>query len=327
MSMGRVVIACHSGPKIGLGHLRRCQFLKERLPAQINRKVEWVHVGATDQEQNITDQQVSSLDDFFTSLHEEPTAGLVLDFHPDHIDMNELGTFCKKVRRKGIWIVALDRLGGLLPWIDLLFVPCFFSKHLHPKVCFGWDHYLVPVWNQPDKDESVLVLSGGGDPLGFGDWLPDFLIRHIPEPFHIHWVQGPHAKPPTLPTKPPRWTTWKNPPQLQELLGKTKVVITAYGVSFFESLRSQALTILLEPQKLCERTELSLLEAENLCLIAQDQSQLEDRLKDAFSNIEPYRKFFARKVQALMGPHSGDQKLADWILAQPSQMPSSPDLI
>ena len=265
----KINLYCHIGLKIGLGHLKRCAFIAEALQERLGTGTEIFVVGQACELPWLRTKTswLENDSELFAQLSNDTNRLLVLDFNPSFIDEAALLPICEQIDRKGSSIVAIDKMTSLLPVAKLLFIPSFFTRLHDPKVSFGWDHYLFEKTLRLKKKNLILVLTGGSDALGFGRSLPGVLEQTLHPDWQCIWVQGPLAPAPNI-TEADKIELAINPTNLTELMASAKIVVTCYGLSFFESMAAKAAVVLLPAQEICEEDELNALKKEDACLVS-----------------------------------------------------------
>ncbi len=168
-------------------------------------------------------------------------------------------------------IVLIDNSESNLEKVDLAWIPSFYFKGVkgadESGVDFGWQNYLLkPVIQIPlsetSKPKKVLILTGGSDPQGYSQSWPEILLSGLPETVGIHWVQGPFAKEPKLPSHgASNWQTLHSPDDLASLYKNYDAAICLYGVSFFECLKAKLPVIAVDPDSSVGIVEWLMLEA------------------------------------------------------------------
>lgn len=296
----KVSLYCQVSEKVGMGHLSRCVEIatalqelaglgtvihiigpKTQLP-WLPSNVRWYATEAT----------------LFHAMSMDNNPLWILDFHPTFITLQSIVDCIQSVKsERQVNTIALDKLGCLLDFIDILFIPSFYNKKKHPKVVSGWENYLFKPVSTLNKSIPLLVMTGGSDALGYGKTLPKLLERWVPKTIQIHWVQGPYATPPILPSSE-RWIIHKNPSNIKELMAQSSNIFTCYGLSLFEAIASDALTLLLPPMHLCEDEELGALIDTKTCIVCQNSDELKQNINNLFCQPNKFKeiKIEAKKV-------------------------------
>lgn len=309
-------IYCHLGPEIGLGHFKRAELIADALqeylgigasihlysenrqPLDSNAKLVWHH------------GQQPLLD----ALESDPNQLVILDFHPDFIDLAQFKTRLKELKRRGVKRIGIDKMAPLLDELDWLYVPSFKTPSLDKKVSYGWKNYLFSSsfssYRQTDKASQILVLTGGSDALGYGQQLPVLLDKLITDR-PITWIQGPLAPRPDI-ADTSKIKVLPNPPNLNALVGEAEIILSCYGLSLFEAIYAGAATILLPVQHLCDQDELAALEKENCCLIShslEEAAGLLQRLVNDKAQIQA----LVQQAERVFGQHQGIKVLMDGV--------------
>jgi len=303
----KISLFCHISKTIGMGHLKRCARIATTLQEYYGLGTEIHILGSSRDFIWLTGEVIwyETSEMFFISMKTNSAAGWLLDFHPEHIDTNQLRKICSIFKKIGNpFIIALDKLSVLLPVVDQLFIPSFYTELSSKKVSVGWQNYILPDQTCSNKKKQVLILTGGSDALNFGQNLPRILEQHIPETWSIKWVQGPYAKKPDIPEKNPRWHLYHNPENIQQLISDSKVIVSSYGLSFIESLQAGAATLLLPVHHLCSLKEIAALKRFNCCLVANNFSDIPYLLNSLFTEEERINQY-QKKAKDLASKASG----------------------
>lgn len=282
----KISIFCHVSKDIGLGHVSRCAKIANSLQESLSLGTH-IHILGDERSLPWLNTQTTWYNDhhnFFESLAGNSTALSVIDLHPGFIDMPLLRDAIERYKDNNHGkLVSIDKLDALLDLSDKLFVPSFFSKlgdtkETSKKVSFGWDHYFIEPNPKNVFEKQITVLTGGSDALRFGEYLPSLLDSIIPEGWDKIWVQGPYAKPPCIDSKQ-KWEVIKNPDKLQDIISRSEIVLSAYGLSLFESLAHSGSVIVLPPQHLCSKEELEALAKSDCCLVCNDPQNISEYLE------------------------------------------------
>ena len=288
-----VLIVCHAGAGIGLGHLSRsltvARALQDRVFAGVRLLIQGEPVNRPDLaliphryialEDDLPDALVREVDDKRTDV-------VVFDVHPQRIPGN-LPQLLASLRARQVHLVGIDSVLQYCDEFEFIQIPSFYVDQsrlaqCHKPVYSGWDCYLLEKseskkpWSPGNK---VLVLTGGSDATQLGRTLPSELDVKLPVGAEVHWVRGPYAAPPRLPTQPRlRWFVHDAPSGLEELMARSNYALTVYGVSFFELLQYGIPAVVFSPYGDKDRAELDGLKRERLAVIAQDATRAVDAL-------------------------------------------------
>ncbi|MBR9726728.1 cytidylyltransferase domain-containing protein [Shewanella intestini] len=308
-----VSLYCQVSSLVGLGHLKRCSLIAESLQERLSVSTEIIILGEASQLPWLKTKAVwlNEPAQFLTHIEKDLNKLFLIDLHPEHFPLEELKRVCQQKQSQGTPIVALDKMSALMPYSDLLFIPSFYSEITGPKVHFGWENYLLPSISETEKENIVLILTGGSDALNYGAELPDLLLPALLPDWRYIWVQGPMSAPPNL-AEDARIECLKNPMNLPELIAKAKIVITCYGLSLFESLAQGAAVILLPTKHLCSENELKELDHQRVCEIVETIDDIGTLLLQVQNNPQHYSKLI-EKSRSLFTDKSGLTILAEHV--------------
>lgn len=290
----RVLLACHAGQGVGLGHLTRslvaARALRRHLQADVHLLI---------QSEPLQRDDLAAFPHGFVppdadlgqalEMRRQALAAdvMLLDLHPQRPPA-ALATLLQQWRAAGCRLIAIDGLLAHRPWLDLIFLPSF--RFVPPPdlqagapIRFGWDCLLLeplPEGHRRPESTEVLVLTGGSDATGLGQDWPAVLDRQLPPWTHLHWVTGPFAAPPVLPAAP-RLAGFEQhvaPAGLGPLMRRASFAVTVFGVSFFELLQHGVPTVVFSPYGDKDQPELEALQAEELAWIARDHQDATEQL-------------------------------------------------
>lgn len=304
---------CHLGANIGLGHFRRVELIANALQ-------EYLSIGCTihalydGQPLKNSDTKIkwyqteAQLLEVITS---DSNPLLLLDFHPNLISLVEFSQALVHSKKRGAKLIGIDKLAPLLDTLDWLFIPSFNTTLKGEKVSTGWKNYLFNTMPKRDKQHQILVLTGGSDALEYGVELPS-MLEQLQLNWPIIWIQGPLARPPIIP-QAANIKVLQDPQNLYELIAESDIVVTCYGLSLFEAIFSNAATLLLPPQHLCDDEELQTLSEEKCCLISHSLTDACTQLVDLVAN-ETARNTLQKEAEKVFADHKGITQLIDDII-------------
>src|SRR3989338_3780835 len=293
-----VLMACHAGPGIGLGHLGRSWVVARNLQEAFNAKIEFLIQSSDINFQELKaypHQFIDCNNNFFTiiknNLARKKYQLIILDLFyaniPENIDLilNEFKQFYVK-------IMGIDSLKASQA-VDLVFFPSFYmddsiQKKWSAPLLFGWDCFLLNVKKFPEDwnpGKHVLALTGGADVTLLSQILPKRLNELLPNETILHWVSGPFAKPPCFPAKTSISIQHHIGLQgLDDLMVKMNYAITVYGVSFFELLYYGIPTVVFSPYGEKDANELSAISREKVAVVAKNSDDAVLKLKELMFN-------------------------------------------
>lgn len=287
-----VDIFCHVSEKIGIGHLKRCSQIAKGLQEFLGfgttihihgdkKNIPWLSTRHT---------WYDSSEQLVEAMDKSETKVWILDFHPEHLKISPILTLCKNAKSlRQVKIIAIDKLSALLDVVDALYIPAFYCDIDNPKVSYGWNHYFIEPFSEEKKRDQILVLTGGSDALGYGTDLPTLLDNTVAQEWNIVWVQGPYAPPPNI-AHHSNINIVNNPENIRGLMAESKIILSCYGLSLFESIASGACTILLPPNTICDETELTKLIDEKVCLTSTTLNEAMDKLRASLTNPKSYQE-------------------------------------
>lgn len=308
------LVVCHTGTEWGLGHLTRCFHLIKAFQESTFLKCKLLIQGPHLKKNEldfISHQFILKKDiltsEFFQIVFIENPKFIIFDIPFENISTDFLKCLTRLKSLK-IKIIGIDSLLSYTQYCDLVHMPTFWvdpSKLTNAQcpVSYGWDSYLLSPsqkyksWQPGNK---IIILTGGSDVDKLGETLPCELDAMLPLGLEIHWIKGPYANTPHLPSVPRLgWIIEDSPENLVELMGEMHYALTVFGVSFFELLRTGIPTVVFSPYGNKDQTELTKINEENLCYVADDQSNAVQSLVKLMRNNNEAHLFSERSQHKL----------------------------
>ena len=280
----RVLLVCHAGSDIGIGHLSRMLSLAAALiGAEVRLLIHGDSVVRDDLaefDHTFVDLDTDLLDAVIETSDELDPTVVVFDLHPKLLPY-DFATRSAVLRQAGVRLVGVDSLleecASLdITWVPSLVVDAEAVAECKGTVYSGWDSFLItrrlPVedWSPGSK---VLVLTGGSDVTSQHTTLPTLLDQQLPDRSRISWVRGPFAGAPALPEEPRHeWLVHESPSGLDELIQGADYAITVFGVTLFELLQYGVPTVVFSPYDDRRVPELDPVAAAGAAVVADDAS-------------------------------------------------------
>jgi len=309
-----ILLVCHASAALGIGHLTRMLALGKSM-----RKKEFHNLRLLILGEEVSRSELVGLSPCFLPLEMDFSLEVrsqvedilpqvvVFDLNPQLLS-DDLESLFAWLSQRGIRIVGVDSLLVFCNSIDLTWIPSFFVhpgklSHCMGNTKYGWDSYLIQK-RLPSKTWSpgsrVLVLTGGSDSTGQGEALPQKLDAVLPLDTEIHWVRGPFAKPPTLPSMPRLgWVVHEAPDGLDELIVESNYALAIYGVSFFELLQYGIPTVVFSPYGGKDDLELNALREEQVSAVSIDTESAVLDLVRLMGDIETARRYSNMAMERL----------------------------
>ncbi|CAH0354132.1 hypothetical protein [Aquabacterium sp. CECT 9606] len=284
-----ILLVCHAGTGVGLGHLTRClvaaRALKRELGAEVclliqGDEVQWAELSAFPHRFVAPEEALSAgIRDTLAQGHRDV---LVFDM-PSRKVPGDFGPLLDELRDTACKLVAVDGLLQYRPQLDLIFTPSF---HFAPPpdmlegapIVLGWDCFLLNVHETPHEwrpgRRRVLALTGGSDATGLGQTWPRLLDASLPPSTELHWVTGPFAARPSFPASP-RISIHEHiaPAGLGPLMQASDYAVTVFGVSFFELMYLGIPTVVFSPYNGKDDSELAGIAESGAALVAGDEAE------------------------------------------------------
>ena len=335
MAQRPVLIACHAGPGVGLGHVTRALGIARALHDDGHPDVHLViHGPAFDHLPLLAWQHQFVADDaaLAAAIAAHAPHLLLLDLMPSRAPAG-LAALLARCRAQGTRLVAIDGLLAHRAALDLVFIPNFrvplpdgtdlTGPPGHAPVLHGWDCFLLaaPAWRRPwlpdpARPPRVLALTGGSDATGLGAHWPLQLDARLPQRCVLDWVTGPFAPPPRLPSQP-RLALHEHraPSGLGPLMLQARYAVTVFGVSFFELLAHGVPTVVFSPYGSKDAATLDALAEAGVALVAADETEATDRLLALMADDALAQRLSQQALAHMAVP--GGRRLAQALRAGP----------
>lgn len=322
-----VVIVCHAGSSLGLGHLSRSIVVARALHDELGANVKLLIQGEPVQRADLKKYRHEfikfgeNLQDRVQEQAMRINAQLVvLDLHPNLVP-ERIEKLLIALRKGKCKVIAIDGLISQRDNLDLIFIPSFCFSPLKAivnatPILFGWDCFLLNVKCSPvnwNPGRQVLALTGGSDATALGNSLPMRLNESLPVDAELHWVTGPYAKQPVWPVSPRlAMVNHQSPSGLDDLMVASHYAITVYGVSFFELLYYGIPTVVFSPYGSKDDTELAAIAAEGVALVARDEDDAVEKLKELMADdvLAESLSQYAKKRLSVSGMHKFAQAVS-----------------
>jgi len=315
-----VLIVCHAGSSLGLGHLTRSLVIAKAFREHLGAEVHLLIQGETIQRTDLSEYDhmfIGLGNNLLESVSEfaQVTAAkvVVFDLHPRLVPA-DIDRLLIELRKGHCKIISVDGFITHQGNLDLVFIPSFGFSPPEGFCCavpvlYGWDCFLLNVispFSEWMYGKKVLVLTGGTDATGLGKSLPMLLNEALLVDTELHWVTGPYSEQPVFPVSP-KFSIMNHqaPSRLYDLMVSSNYAITVYGVSFFELLYYGVPTVVFSPYGNKDDAELAVIAAEGVALVARDEIDAVDKLKKLMYNDLLAASFSqcARKKLSVQGDH------------------------
>ncbi len=312
--MLKILLVCHIGPQIGIGHLSRLLALASTLKKNNYIIPEFLIFGDILKKKELDNFTVYNftLNDNFTDIIEDIAekknySACVFDLYPSYCSSNLYEMF-SRLKQHNIRLVTIDSLIEYEDILDLIWIPSFyFDAKQHRtssnKFQFGWNNYLIQKrcrtggWQPGSK---ILILTGGSDISELGKTLPNQIDESLNKNFEINWVRGPFSCQPTLPKKPRlTWNIHYAPDYLDELIVQSDYAMTVYGVSLFEVLQYGVPVVTFSPYGDKDDVELEALSKEGVAMVAGNSRSAIDRLTELMNNDELAKQLSKKSLKIM----------------------------
>lgn len=294
-----ILLVCHAGSSVGLGHLSRLLALAKFLTVNNNYHVEFLIFGddfKMEELKSYRTYQFSISSGFISSskntIEQVSPSMVIFDLYPKLLPSN-LEKLFEWTMEKNIRLIGIDSLVAYSPFLDHVWVPSFdsnLSKNsvFRDKLTSGWDSILLQKrlptkkWNPGVR---VLILTGGSDATGLGETLPPLLEDMLKEDTVLDWVKGPFSNHPSLPPKCKlNWNIHLSPPHLDELIVQSNYVLTVFGLSFFEVLQYGIPSVVFSPYGKKDDNEMKSLAKEGVTSVSRNSTHAVEQLVKLMKN-------------------------------------------
>jgi len=317
----QVLFACHAGPGVGLGHLKRILVAARAIQKNLDLEIDLLVAGDAEYKkftvgfQTTFTQKGESLEAVIMKmLYTKKYKMLCIDAYEELLTSKFQQVLDFAVAQK-IKIVTIDLLSKFTENIDLIYVPSFLepevklSTYNKSKVVFGWDCFLLSLDKPKEKivSNKVLILTGGSDSTNLGSTWPTILNQSLPLGTKIEWVTGPFSKSPLFPKFPTvDFTEIIAPLNLSLIMIEAKLAATIYGVSFFELLALGVPTVVFNPYGVKNSKEISEIKKLDISLVASDAIEASQMLKTLIRS-RSLQKSLASRASNFLKRYSGER--------------------
>ena len=317
----RILLVCHAGSALGVGHLGRLLALAVALGGTERTSQRFLIQGERvvrddlsgfdhsfiDLETNLLDAVIADCDEFGPGV-------VVFDLHPKLLPAGFVA-HSAELRSRGIRVVGVDSLLQFCDSLDITWVPSLFVNGAELSRCagtvhWGWDSFLISkrlATGEWSPGARVLVLTGGSDVTNQHATLPRLLDDRLPDRTRVGWVSGPFAGAPDLPKEPRLdWTVHEAPSGLDELISESDYAITVFGVTLFELLQYGIPTVVFSPYEDRELPELASVAAAEVAVVADGPDTAVAELGSLMSDDDRAR-MYSRAALERMADNGADR--------------------
>lgn len=307
-----ILIVCHLGKSIGLGHFSRsktiCKLLKKRFNANIYMLIQG-DINFVKSNKIFKSYSFGFNVDLSSEVEKLKNFDIVFfDLHEKSINKN-FKLFLKFLKGKGSKLVAIDGLINYHLYFDLIFIPSFYIKPINlpnlnkRKIIYGWDCYLIDDSIIPKKWEfgnSVLALSGGSDNFNLSLVWPPLLNNKLPINTTLNWVTGPFArKIKKISFSKINFKKHYSKDSLSKIISISNFAITVYGVAFFELLKAGVPTVVFSPYGRKDSNELKIIKKLNIALVASNKIDAVKKLAYLMKNRDLAKKISKKAISKM----------------------------
>jgi spore coat polysaccharide biosynthesis predicted glycosyltransferase SpsG len=290
------------GSKYGMGHISRLKSILDEIKRiRPNNKIFFALHGDKCENLRYWDVDLIPIQENFDLLLKTPVIdkdydAIIIDVFPGKFFEHE-AKFEKLMMQKESFNVLIGILTKNHHYLSLMWYPSFVLPsefgYAIEKIHHGWDAYFINNFNrslQWQFKKEVLVLTGASDFARLGNYLPNVLDCYLEEGSKIIWVQGPFASDPIIP-KTPRlnWDVIKDPEDIYELMKKSSVAFSVYGVTFFEliALKIPTVTFSIFPER--DLNEIKALKNKSFANVADSQLEIVEKINFLLERSEAER--------------------------------------
>ncbi len=287
MSEVPVLLICSCSEKFGLGHIARMCVLQEAFKQETSYRPQLAILGSYTCSLKSKVSEILCVNDDPQKLFSElikfidrmKIRVVIFDLHAVH-EGRVVEKFIGSLRNRRLKCIGVDCFINSSALMDFVWVPAIacatmsdVTSKRNGKVSFGWDHILLSdkkYHGIRSNGRRVIVLTGGGDVLGLGSWLPSVIDRQLKRGSVINWVKGPFALFPELPLNPSlNWEVHDNPSDIEGILNESDFALTLFGVSFFEALKYGLPSVVIPLKENQNVAEFQILKKQRVALCAQ----------------------------------------------------------
>lgn len=313
-----VLIACHAGSGIGLGHLSRslvaANAFQSYLKANVYLLIQSDEICQVDLDRSryrFINHECDLTNEIIAEVRAYNSVMLLIDLHQNHLPTySSMSSMIERLREYGCNnCVGIDGPIQFRDLLDLIFFPsieCPFVLDIYntdTSFVYGWDCLLLNVGVSPSDwkpGNRVLILTGGSDATNLGQTWPNLLVSLLPAHSDLHWVTGPFAQMPLIPPLPR--CTFNNHcgvSGLGPLMNSSNYAVTVFGVSFFELLYLGIPTVVFSPYGLKDDSILTTIANSHAALVADNEQHATQLLVELMNNDVLAEKLSSRSRSLL----------------------------
>lgn len=273
-----LTLVCEAGTQKGLGQFKRVLRLANHMQEHYGYGTELLILADTLCAPELTffnHQIFSSEKQLLETLFGYKNRVIVFDIFPSRLTLPDLWRQqLSHLKTANNLVIGLDRCAQWHKQFDHVWIPSFYFEagtDDTKSISYGWDYYLIDQIQSNTQKNKLLILTGGGDNLSYGEWLPNWLDDHLPNEIMPTWLQGPYATAPKLRENPRLcWNLATNSNKLSEYLAQAEYVVTVHGVSLFEAIACNKKCVVLPSEPLITPSEYRAFKATNTALCIED---------------------------------------------------------
>jgi len=305
-----IAILCEVGKGIGLGHLSRVVVAARALQDHLSASLKIFIKG-----DKIDNEALSLLPHYWVSCFSEVPQHVWNAVVIDVKDLDDIVESWLRNLSAETAKIAIDQPFEKESVFDFMWQPSMYvapniEKAYAHKLDYGWHTFLlnVPaihsVIDENKITKRVVVLTGGSDAAGLGQFLPMKLLNILPDNVELDWVQGPFSDAPMVSVSAlgERFNILRDPDNLPALLAEYDAAFVVFGVSYFECLLAGIPTIVCDAANAATVDEWAALQTEFPDLVAGDIEEALHMLMDAIENVRPVDEISAVQEQLRSGP-------------------------
>lgn len=327
----KAIVICEASSSKGIGQLRRSRKIAIGLMEQKGFGIElWllsddINKGAL--LDGINHRLFDNELDLIAAIGLSDAELVVVDIFPErqyHLEAWQAALVDKK--QQHCTLIGIDHCVYISDVFDQLIVPSPLKPgtlqppkiplNTTPPILWGWPYVIACdpqlIERSHQQDNTIIILTGGSDACGYGEWLALALDKRLPGGVSVDWIQGPLASAPKLPSASKNhWSVIHAPDNIEALMSTATIAVSVYGTTIGELLSLQIPTVVLPaPGVIADQEYRQIIESDLFVGLSDSANEL-DRIVGLLSNTTQQHRLIAKMQQSGLRP--GSPAIADAI--------------
>lgn len=321
-----IVLVAEASAAKGMGQLTRTARLARVLREEVGLSVEVYVLGPIQTLSEFYWSKFLWFDEeeaLWASLLTQEAPCFIIDVFPERLEgLPSFERLLENLHQRGRTLIGIDRMYSQRERMDRIVVPNFIGPvQDDPRVLYGWKYIMAERWTALSRGEwlgrsplkrarRVVVLTGGSDAIGYGEWLGERLEGALPEDVAVRWVRGPYAAAPRAPRESTRRWEFQGPvSSIADCFEEGDVALTVFGTTVFELLANDVPVAILPAPGLIDEGEIDAVVGLGVAVKVACPEESLSPLVELLESETAQREQVTRRVELELG--SGCRNTAD----------------